>query len=105
MATGDFAPGTDARTRNRALAVFLADTLNLSPAWTLTASGRYNDAITELRAAIALDPNYVTAYINRALAHNDKGDYNRALADYTVVIRLDPAPSHTIAGSLQTRPA
>ncbi len=56
VATGDFAPVTDARTRNRALAVFVADTLNLSPAWALTASGRYNDATVRIRDASGADP-------------------------------------------------
>ena len=40
----DFALQTDADTRSRYFGVFVADTFNLSPLWTLTASGRYNRA-------------------------------------------------------------
>jgi iron complex outermembrane recepter protein len=35
---------TDADTNTRYYGAFIADTLNLNPWWTLTASGRYNDA-------------------------------------------------------------
>jgi outer membrane receptor protein involved in Fe transport len=44
MGTGEFVPGTDVGTRNRYLGVFVADTLALSTAWTLTLSGRFNHA-------------------------------------------------------------
>jgi iron complex outermembrane recepter protein len=40
----DFTLQTDADTRTRYLGVFIADTFNLTPVWTLTASGRYNYA-------------------------------------------------------------
>jgi outer membrane receptor protein involved in Fe transport len=40
----DFELETDADTRTRYLGAFIADTFNLSPQWTLTASGRYNHA-------------------------------------------------------------
>jgi outer membrane receptor protein involved in Fe transport len=49
VATGDFEPGTDARTTNRTLALYLMDTLELNEAWALTASGRYNDARVSIR--------------------------------------------------------
>jgi len=40
----DFELETDADTRSRYLGLFAADTFNLTPKWTLTASGRYNHA-------------------------------------------------------------
>jgi iron complex outermembrane receptor protein len=40
----DFTLQTDADTRSRYYGAFIADTFNLSPLWTLTASGRYNTA-------------------------------------------------------------
>ena len=40
----DFALQTDAATRSRYLGVFVADTLHIAPLWTLTLSGRYNNA-------------------------------------------------------------
>jgi iron complex outermembrane receptor protein len=47
--TGDFEPETDARTTNRALALYVMDTLALSEQWSLTASGRFNDAHVGIR--------------------------------------------------------
>jgi iron complex outermembrane recepter protein len=44
----DFELETDADTRTRYVGVFIADTFNLSPVWTLTASGRYNHARIEI---------------------------------------------------------
>ncbi|MFZ2653054.1 MAG: TonB-dependent receptor plug domain-containing protein, partial [Burkholderiaceae bacterium] len=44
VATGDFALATHARTGNRNLALYLLDSLALTPQWTLTASGRYDAA-------------------------------------------------------------
>ena len=44
VGTGEFMPATDVGTRNRYLGVFVADTLALSTAWTLTLSGRFNHA-------------------------------------------------------------
>ncbi|HEY8245271.1 MAG TPA: TonB-dependent receptor [Casimicrobiaceae bacterium] len=46
---GDFAPGTDARTRHRYVGVYATDTIELSGAWALTLAGRYNHA----RVAVA----------------------------------------------------
>jgi len=40
----DFTLSTDAGTRSRYFGVFVADTLRLTSLWTLTVSGRYNDA-------------------------------------------------------------
>ena len=40
--------------------------------------------------AIRLDPNDASAYNNRGNAYFNKGDYDRAIADYTQAIRLDP---------------
>ena len=49
VATGDYEPETDAKTRNRTLAVFMMDTLALTPQWSVTASGRFNDAAVHIR--------------------------------------------------------
>ncbi|MGH6835049.1 MAG: tetratricopeptide repeat protein, partial [Methylocella sp.] len=37
-----------------------------------------------------LDPKLATAYYNRGLAYYDRGDHDRAIADYDAAIRLDP---------------
>ena len=49
VATGGYTPETDAKTRNSTLAVFMMDTLTLTPEWSVTASGRFNDATVHIR--------------------------------------------------------
>jgi iron complex outermembrane recepter protein len=49
VATGDFAPQTDAKTRARNVAVYAMNTLAIDERWTLTASGRFNDASISIR--------------------------------------------------------
>ncbi|MBA7715772.1 hypothetical protein ES703_124830 [subsurface metagenome] len=39
---------------------------------------------------IELKPKFRGAYHNRAAAYLKKGDYDRAIADYTKMIELDP---------------
>jgi hypothetical protein len=43
-----------------------------------------------LAQAIRLDPNYASAYNDRGNAYRHKGDYARAIADYTQAISLNP---------------
>jgi tetratricopeptide (TPR) repeat protein len=37
-----------------------------------------------------LKGDYVAAYYNRALACSDKGEYDKALTDFDVVLRFNP---------------
>jgi tetratricopeptide (TPR) repeat protein len=39
---------------------------------------------------IRLDPKYVLAYFNRAFTWLNKGDLNRAIADYSQAVKIDP---------------
>ncbi len=62
---------------------------------------RANKTIDEATEAIRRDPNGVnergeSAYARRARAHADKGEYDKALADYTEAVRVYQAvkPSH-----------
>jgi iron complex outermembrane recepter protein len=57
IAEGDFEPQTDARTRTRNVALYAMDTLSLSERWTLTASGRYNDAHVRIRDQSGSNPD------------------------------------------------
>ena len=41
-------------------------------------------------SAISIDPNYFMGYIARGNGWNDKGDYDKAIADYTKAIELKP---------------
>ena len=43
-----------------------------------------------IRSGKESDKNVTIAYYNRALAYENKEDYERAIADYSEVIRLDP---------------
>ena len=40
--------------------------------------------------AIALNPNYALAYNNRGVAYSNKGEVNRAIADYRKALEIDP---------------
>jgi iron complex outermembrane receptor protein len=44
IGTGDYALETSVATRNRALGLYVADTMTLVPQWSLSLSGRYNTA-------------------------------------------------------------
>ena len=72
--SGDFAPETDAKTRTRNFALYAMDTFTLHERWTLTASGRYNDARVEIRdqsgTSPALDGDHEFRRFNPALGLN-----------------------------------
>ena len=53
---GDFEPETDVGTRNRNGALYVMDTLALGERWSVTASGRYNDAHVAIRDRSGSDP-------------------------------------------------
>jgi lipoprotein NlpI len=59
--------------------------------------GEYDEAIRLFSAALAsgdLSPgNTIIAHHNRGNTYQDKGDYARAIAEYNVAIRLNPAYS------------
>ena len=78
VATGDFAPVTDAQTRNQTLAVFAADTLALTPLWSVTGSGRFNAAKVQIRDrsgnAPGLDGDNSFRRVNPALGLNFNPD-------------------------------
>ena len=47
--------------------------------------------------AIGLFPTFDSAYVNRGVAHYKlRRDYDRAIADYTLAIRLNPANSNAV---------
>ena len=52
--------------------------------------GEFDEAIEEYTEAIELDPNYTTAYHNRAFVYSEIGEYDKAIADLTKTIELDP---------------
>ena len=44
--------------------------------------GQYDKAIEDYNRAIALDPNYASAYFNRGLAYEMLGNKSMAISDY-----------------------
>ena len=52
--------------------------------------GKFDQAIIEFDRAIALDPNQVNAYFNRASVHEVLKEYELAIQDYTFVLKTDP---------------
>jgi len=55
--TGDFTPDTDAKTETRNAAVYAMNTFTLDERWTLTASGRFNDARVSIRDQSGINPD------------------------------------------------
>ena len=54
------------------------------------ARGDYALAIVALGDAIQSDAEFVAAYHAREFVYAAKGDYGKAIADYTEAIRLNP---------------
>jgi tetratricopeptide (TPR) repeat protein len=52
---------------------------------------RYEDAISDCSAALALDADYAKAYLRRATAHEALKQFVAAHDDYAALLRLDPA--------------
>ena len=46
--------------------------------------------IADLAKVIRLDPSHVMAFQERGLANLGNKDYDRAIADFTVIIQLEP---------------
>jgi len=71
--------------------------------------GRHDEALADLNQAVVLDGRYTAALCNhRASLHASRGEYELALADYAVVLQLDPANCAALAGreqALQARQA
>jgi iron complex outermembrane recepter protein len=105
VATGDFEPETDAQTRNRTVALFVADTVSLTPMWTLTTSGRYNAARVSIRDrsgnAPALDGDHRFNRFNPAIGLNFNPDTentrNTIYAGYNEGMRAPTAIELTCA--------
>ena len=74
LPTGDFEPETDAATRTRNVSLYAMDTYAIDERWTLTGSGRYNDARVSIRdrsgSNPALDGDHRFRRFNPALGLN-----------------------------------
>ena len=67
--------------------------------------GEYQKAIRDYTQAIALTPDYIAAYYNRALAFTQLRDFDHALEDYTQTLTLNPnfAAAYKNRGSIHAR--
>ena len=63
--------------------------------------GQYDRAIQWLSKAVAIDPAYVDAHYNLALAHHYAGHRDQALSHADIALRL--APDHAPAKALRER--
>jgi outer membrane receptor protein involved in Fe transport len=98
----DFELETDADTRSRYYGVFIADTLNLSPQWTLTASGRYNRARVRIEdrtdEAPLLNGDHTFSRFNPAVGVNfNPSSRLTAYASYNEGVRAPTAIELTCA--------
>ncbi len=98
----DFELETDADTRSRYYGAFIADTFNLSPQWTLTASGRYNRARIRIEdrtgEAPLLNGEHTFSRFNPAVGVNFNPTTNlTAYASYNEGVRAPTAVELTCA--------
>ena len=102
VATGDFAPETDARTRTRNVALYATNRLSIDERWTLTTSGRFNDARITIRDQSgtnpALDGDHAFRRFNPALGLNfNPSPGLTAYASYNEGMRAPTATELTCA--------
>jgi len=64
--------------------------LRASYAGALGALGKYDEALAQLDASIALEPLNVEAYHNRAVVHERRGEREAAVGDYQTAVKYNP---------------
>jgi tetratricopeptide (TPR) repeat protein len=81
-----------------------------SPAWLrcsggkgISADGQISGCTAVLQSGRESRPNLVKAFANRATAFFAKGDYRRAIQDYSQVINLDPSNATALDNRCWTR--
>ncbi len=60
------------------------------------AAGKTDLAIADFDKALALQPGFSDALLNRAAARSRRGDYDAAVADYSALLKQDPADLRTM---------
>jgi len=81
---------SDAKVTVTAAAVELSKADYIRQGLVYAEQGDYDQAIAHYDQAIALDPDYVEAYLYRGLAYRKRGEYDHAIADYSKAIELVP---------------
>lgn len=59
-------------------------------AYCLAKLGRYQEAIADYDAVVALDPNNVHAFHNRGISYDKLGHFEAAIEDFNRVLQLEP---------------
>ncbi|BBM88662.1 hypothetical protein COTS27_00346 [Spirochaetota bacterium] len=68
----------------------LKSNIHLYLGTTYAKKGDLNNAKTQLNAAIALNPNFASAYNNYGIIFYDEGNYEQAITYYTMAIEKNP---------------
>jgi tetratricopeptide (TPR) repeat protein len=62
-------------------------------------AGKTEPALSDLAYAVQLDTRYAATYCNlRGMAHAAQGHYERAVADFTVTLQLEPRNANALTG-------
>ncbi|MFG2409938.1 tetratricopeptide repeat protein [Streptomyces brevispora] len=64
-------------------------------------AGRYCEAVTDLTAALELDPTYAWALGTRGQAHQQAGRYDQAVTNYTAALEINPTYAWVLASRSQ----
>ena len=86
VATGGFEQDTDARSTTRNLSLYVMDSLAFTPAWTLTLSGRFNNAHISIRDQTGSSPEL-------------DGDHSYTRLNPAIGINFNPVPGFTTYAS------
>jgi Tfp pilus assembly protein PilF len=64
--------------------------------------GRFNEAISEYKKALAINPNLAEAYVNLGSVYVEKGGFNEAISEYKKALAINPnfAEAHVNLGSV-----
>lgn len=54
------------------------------------AAGKMDLALQDLNRSVALNPEFINAYLNRSFAYFQRGQYDLAIQDYTAYLQRDP---------------
>ncbi len=101
VANADWTVAANVLVHTDPLLAFLADNHGSAE----RARGNFEDAIADFTQAIELDPKYIVAYFNRALAKSSNNDRIGAIVDFSHTLIFDPqfVPAYVDRGLAKER--